>query len=248
MAVTGVGSTTGTGTQTEVKTDNNVLLSQDYTTFIKLLTSQLKNQDPLSPMDSSQFTQQLVQFSGVEQQIAANKKLQSIIDMQSAGAAQQALGYLGKIGEVKGNQIPLVSGVAAFSYDLSTVADNNKIEILDAAGNVVRTVDGSTSVGKHVVTWDGTNDAGDELADGLYTIKVSPTRIDNTKVEVATTVYGVISSVSTGADGTVQLSMTYLQGAPSDIMSVNSSLSGVTNNLPSNDNGEDEGEEEAPAA
>jgi flagellar basal-body rod modification protein FlgD len=245
MTVTAVNNATNNATaQTG---DASALLSQDYTTFLKLLTTQLQNQDPTQPMDSSQFTQQLVQFSNVEQQIAANKKLQNIIDLQNAGAAQQALNYLGKIGEVAGNGIPLVNGAGAFSYQLSTVATQNSVQILDANGNVVRTVEGSTNTAKHVVTWDGTNDAGTQLPDGLYTFKVVPTRTDGTAVTATTTTYGVINSVQTNSDGTTSLSMTYLKGTPADILSVNSSLSGVTNPIVTNNgSGDGSGGDETP--
>jgi flagellar basal-body rod modification protein FlgD len=239
MAVDGVNNSTGNSTA-QTGNSANVLLSQDYTTFLKLLTTQLMNQDPTAPMDSSQFTQQLVQFSSVEQQIAANQKLQNIIDLQNAGANQQALNYLGKIGEVKGSSLPLVNGAGAFSYDLNTVATNNTITIENASGQVVRTVQGALTTGKHVVTWDGTNDAGEPVPDGLYKVVVNPTRSDNTAVTAATTVYGVINSLSTDKDGTLNLSMTYLQGKPADILSINTSLSGVTNPItnPNPDDGE----------
>jgi flagellar basal-body rod modification protein FlgD len=206
-------------------------LSQDYTTFLKLLTTQLKNQDPLSPMDSAQFTQQLVSFAGVEQQIKANTNLQSLISLQQAGTAQQALSYLGKIAEVKGTDMPLVNGAGAFSYSLSTAASGVKIEILDSDGNVVRTVQGSTTLGKHIVTWDGTKDDGSSVPDGLYTAKITPTRTDGTAVTADQTVYGVVNSVSNDSDGTVHLSMTYLSGTPSDVISVNTSLAGSTTSI-----------------
>jgi flagellar basal-body rod modification protein FlgD len=205
-------------------------LTKDYKTFLTMLTTQLKNQDPTSPMDSAQFTNQLVLFAGVEQQIKANTNLTNLISLQQTGAAQQALNYLGKIAEVKGEQVPLVGGAAAFSYTLSGPADNVKIEILDAEGNVVRSVSGGNKVGKHVITWDGTDSNDQAVPDGLYKIKITPTRNDTTSVRVTEqTVYGVVNTVQNDADGTVKLSMTYLQGTPADILSVNTAVNSGSN-------------------
>jgi flagellar basal-body rod modification protein FlgD len=222
-----VGSITPTETPVPIAGQNDPMasLTKDYKTFLTMLTTQLKNQDPTSPMDSSQFTNQLVLFAGVEQQIRANTNLSNLIKLQQTGAAQQALNYLGKIAEVKGDQVPLVGGAGAFSYTLSGPADNVKIEIVDANGNVVRDVSGGNKVGKHIVSWDGTDSNNEPVPDGLYKVKITPTRADSTVVKVTEqTVYGVVNSVQTDADGTIKLTMTYLQGTPADILTVNSSV------------------------
>jgi flagellar basal-body rod modification protein FlgD len=223
-----------TPTETPVPTPGQTTpmdaLTKDYKTFLTMLTTQLKNQDPTSPMDSAQFTNQLVLFAGVEQQIKANTNLSNLIQLQQTGAAQQALNYLGKIAEVKGDQVPLVGGAAAFSYTLSGPADNVKIEILDADGNVVRSVNGGNKVGKHVVTWDGTDGNDQGVPDGIYKVKITPTRNDDTSVKVTEqTVYGVVSTVQNDSDGSVKLTMTYLQGTPADILSVNSTINSGSN-------------------
>ncbi|HVY13194.1 MAG TPA: flagellar hook assembly protein FlgD, partial [Alphaproteobacteria bacterium] len=206
-------------------------LSQDYTTFLKLLTTQLQNQDPLSPMDSSQFTNQLVQFASVEQQIKANTNLTSLISLQQAGAAQQALSYLGKVGEINASELPLVNDRGAFSYTLSGPANNVEIDIADKDGKIVRTVAGSTATGKHVITWDGTDNGGTALPDGLYTVTVKPTRFDDTKVTASTTVYGVINGVQTDTTGTTSLNMTYLSVTPDKLLTVNQSIGGSTQSI-----------------
>ncbi|MBI3419080.1 MAG: flagellar hook assembly protein FlgD [Proteobacteria bacterium] len=228
MTISPTGSSTS---NTPTTGDPLSAISQDYTTFLKLLTTQLKNQDPLSPMDSAQFTNQLVQFASVEQQIKANTNLQSLIGLQKAGAAQQALSYLGKIAEISGDQMPLVNHEAAFTYSLSGPADTVNIDVLDSGGNLVRHTTGQTSLGKHQVTWDGTNDAGTVMPDGLYTVKVTPTRADGTAVTATTTTYGVVNSAQTDATGLTTLSMVYLTITPDKILSVNQTISGNTQTI-----------------
>src|SRR3954452_2810695 len=105
-------SSSTSDTTATTKTASNKL-SQDYTTFLKLLTTQLQNQDPMSPMDSSQFTNQLVQYSQVEQQIGQNDKLEKLVKMQSNNQTQASLGFIGLDVEATGS---------AFTYDGSSPA------------------------------------------------------------------------------------------------------------------------------
>src|SRR3954470_17819141 len=96
MDVTSVTAASTSATSTSAAASAQKQLAGNFDTFLTLLTTQLKNQDPLSPMDSNQFTQQLVQFSQVEQQINANKNLESLVSMSKAQGATSAVGYLGK--------------------------------------------------------------------------------------------------------------------------------------------------------
>ncbi len=201
-------------------------LSQDYTTFLKLLTTQLQNQDPLDPMDSSQFTNQLVQFAGVEQQIKANTNLTSLIALQQAGMAQMALSYIGSVVEVDSNELTLVNGEAGFSYTLEGPAAETTITIKDADGHVVRNVSGSTTAGKHQVAWDGTDTGGNQLDGGLYTVTVTTKAADGSEGTAAVTSFGVVHSVSTDASGTTTLSLTEKSIAPGDVLSVQTRLNG----------------------
>src|SRR5262245_29800369 len=114
MAVSGI-NTTGTTTGSSTSMGK---LTENFDQFLALLTTQLKNQDPLSPMDSSEFTNQLVQFAGVEQQIATNKNLESLVTLQKSSQVMGALELMGKKVEVSGTTVPLQDKSATFVYTL----------------------------------------------------------------------------------------------------------------------------------
>ncbi len=196
-------------------------LTQDYTTFINMLTTQLKNQDPLSPMDSTQFTQQLVAFAGVEQQIKSNSKLDSLISLQQSGGSTQYLNYIGKEIEVSSDQVPLTSTTyGKFSYTLPNVATTAKVEISNSDGTVVRTQNVSTGVGKHVIQWDGKNDDSEDLPNGTYTVKVTAVGADGAAIKPTYTSYGVVTGVDSSS-GSINFSVGQLSVALADILSVN---------------------------
>src|SRR4051794_40552489 len=141
-------------------------LSGDYNNFLTLLTAQLKNQDPLSPMDTTQFTQQLVQFSAVEQQINGNKKLDQMIALQSTANAYGAVGFVGTTISANSNKLPLQDGKAKFDYEIEHAASAATLKILNAAGNVVMLKQVDAAIGTHPVEWDGTDYFGNQLEDG----------------------------------------------------------------------------------
>ena len=112
MAVSGIDVT-----QTPSEAANSrTRLSDNYDTFLVLLTAQLQNQDPLAPMDSTQFTQQLVQFSQVEQQIRTNEQLEGLVGQYQAASAGAALSYLGKDAIIQANETYLAGGAANWAY------------------------------------------------------------------------------------------------------------------------------------
>jgi flagellar basal-body rod modification protein FlgD len=198
-------------------------LSQNYTTFLRLLTAQLQNQDPMSPMDSAQFTQQLVAFSGVEQQISTNSKLDSLISASQSSGAGALLNYLGKTVEVKGQTMPLLNKQARFSYTLPALAGSAQVQITDDKGNIVRTTAVSTAAGKHVVDWDGTNDAGDDVAAGTYTVNIVAKGTDGEKMDatkIAYTTFGAVTGVQNTSSGS-QLTVGNAQVGVDQVLSVN---------------------------
>ena len=147
-------------------------LADTFDTFLALLTTQLQNQDPLDPMKSEQFTQQLVQFAGVEQSINMNKKLDQMLELQTAGQLNTAVSYIGKIVEVVSDELMLDSGAAKISYGLDRNAATSVITILDLNGNSVRIVNGEIAAGRHEFSWDGLDDNGSLLPDGVYGFSV----------------------------------------------------------------------------
>lgn len=148
-------------------------LADDFDTFLLLLTTQLENQDPTEPLDTNEFTNQLVQFSVAEQAVAQNENLEKLIALQESGAFDSAIAYIGKEVEANGNAGELVGGFAAFTYELDAPANNVNIVITDGAGRAVYSGQGSKDSGKNRVVWDGTNsfNGADEI-EGTYFINV----------------------------------------------------------------------------
>jgi flagellar basal-body rod modification protein FlgD len=137
----------------------------DQNTFLTLLTAQLKNQDPLSPLDPSQFTQQLVQMTGVQQQILSNQLLQQLVTSQ--GGVGSNVSLIGKTVTAATSAATIQGGQASWSYSLNSNAADVSVQVVDNLGNVVWQGDaGAVTAGQHTLPWDGTNLQGNQLPDG----------------------------------------------------------------------------------
>jgi flagellar basal-body rod modification protein FlgD len=170
MTVTPASSTTpGATTQPDAMKQ----LSGNFSTFLTLLTTQLKNQDPTSPMDSNQFTQQLVMYSQVEQQITSNDNLKTLISQGTSNAATLAAGYLGKKVSVTTGNASLTGGAANWTYNLSGNAATTKLSVSDASGKIVYSTAGQTTSGNSSFAWNGKDNNGNQLADGTYKLTVT---------------------------------------------------------------------------
>lgn len=168
MDLSGISSSTDTNVN-----NSRATLTENYDTFLVLLTAQLQNQDPLAPMDSTQFTQQLVQFSQVEQQIQTNDQLSGLVKQYQASSAGAALSYLGKDALIAANNTPLMGGSATWAYNLEDAADSVKISIRNANNVEVFSADGVRSVGDHAFTWDGKMTNGQTAPDGVYKMVIT---------------------------------------------------------------------------
>lgn len=177
-------------------------LSADMNTFLKLLTTQLKYQDPLDPMDTAEFTNQLVQYSSVEQSIQMNTKLNSLLSLGVANLGAQAVSYIGKTAQVIGDVMPLQDGKAKATYNLDKDAQSVTIMVKDMNGKVVYTETGKATAGNHEFTWNGKDSNGIQLEDGAYQIVVSP-KVESgaTKPKVITTVFGKVTGVANDENG-----------------------------------------------
>lgn len=194
-------------------------LAGNFNTFLTLLTTQLQNQDPLSPMDSNQFTQQLVQFSQVEQQINTNDNLKSLIGQGANQTGAYAVSYLGKAVTIAGGNAPLANGQAVWAYNLGAGAATTQLSVTDASGNVVYTGAGETAAGGHAFNWDGKNLNGTQMPDGTYKLTVTAKAADGSAVQSITTTTGVVSEVDmTGA--TPQLMVGPMSVALADVAGV----------------------------
>jgi flagellar basal-body rod modification protein FlgD len=170
MTVTPASSTTPGATS---QPDAMKQLSGNFSTFLTLLTTQLKNQDPTSPMDSNQFTQQLVMYSQVEQQITSNDNLKTLISQGTSNAATMAAGYLGKKVSVSTGNASLSGGSANWTYNLSGTAATTKLSVSNASGKTVFSTTGQTASGNSSFAWDGKDNNGNQLPDGTYKLTVT---------------------------------------------------------------------------
>ncbi len=193
---TATGSTAGKAT-----------LGSNFNTFLTMLTTQLKHQDPLSPMDSTQFTNQLVQFSSVEQQINANSNLEKLIKLQQTAQTSQGISYLGQTVEVAGTDLALQDGAASLSYTLPKEARDVKILIKDSSGKQVNSITGETASGRHDISWNGKDSSGTQLDDGRYSIQVVATAADGTSITTTSTTFGRVTKVTNDATNGSQLVM-----------------------------------------
>lgn len=168
-------------------------LASNFQTFLTLLTTQLQNQDPTSPMDSNEFTQQLVMYSQVEQQIDTNDKLDSLLQLSGNQTSNLAMSYLGKNVVLTDGTGQLMNGSAKWNYGLDNDAKNCTLTVKNAAGEVVysKTLEkDDKTAGVHNFSWDGKDSNGNPMANGAYTLTVSATAADGSAVKssVASTV------------------------------------------------------------
>ena len=173
----------------------------DYDSFLLLLTTQLKNQDPLAPMDATQFVSQLSQFASVEQMIVSNQKLDQIVASLGAGSIMADIGLIGRTVEVPGSASELRDGSLDLRYSLAADAAQAGLVIRDATGNIVRTLPVSTGAGEHGLTWDGTDDDGDQLPDGLYGFTFGAADAEGKPVATQAYVTAAVTRVETTASG-----------------------------------------------
>ena len=184
-------------TQTQSQAGNSLnKLADNFDTFLLLLTTQLKNQDPLEPLDSNQFTEQLVQFTNVEQSIATNKHLESLVGMANTSAANAAVSYLGQEVTAEGITAQLKDGAAKWAYELPTTAANTTVTVTDRNGDVVFTGSGEKASGFHTFDWNGRSTSGIPQTDGLYNLKVNAADQYGNPLTVKTNITGIVEAAS----------------------------------------------------
>ena len=196
-------------------------LAENFDTFLSLLTVQLKNQDPLSPMDSNQFVQQLVEFSQVEQSIKTNSQLSELLKTETTNQSLAALNYVGRTVEAVGSSSPLAAnGKAEFSYTMPAGAADATVGILDSSGRVIYTTPADKNPGKHSFVWNGTDSSGNAVpTDGVYRISVMARKADGTTLEVPTAVVARVSGIATDPNG-YSLMLGPVSVAISDVVAV----------------------------
>ena len=175
---------------------SRVGLADDFDSFLQLLTAQLKAQDPLSPLDANQFTQQLVQFSGVEQAIKTNEALGQLVALIRGDQLARSLDYLGAEVVAASQTLHLGStGSAQASYLLAQSAAQLRIDIYDSAGGLVASQAGPAAAGSHAIAWDGRAPNGARLPAGDYRFEVVASDAAGQRLPVTTNIRGQVDGV-----------------------------------------------------
>jgi len=201
-------------------TSNNALnsLSANFGDFLKLLMTQLQNQDPSSPLDTNQFTSELVQFSSVEQQINTNTSLTQLIQLTQAGEVMQASAMTGKQVTVSSDHVPLQNGKGTILFT-APAAEPVEIAIYDDTGKKLRDVTQIAAKGSNTWNWDGKDGSGRTLPDGSYKVAVAGANADGTTAALPFSVTGTATGVQNQSNS-IQLQMGALSVDFSKVQSV----------------------------
>jgi flagellar basal-body rod modification protein FlgD len=187
-------SPTASGASGISGTVDNTMIASNFTTFLQLLTTQLKNQNPLDPLDTNQFTQQLVQFAQVEQQMKSNDQLSSLVSLEKSAQASTALAYVGSTVVVDGSTTPLADGSATWNLNV-TKPSTATITIKDATGQTVYSGTYGVNPGNQQFTWDGHGNDGRLWPDGNYTLTATALDANQQPVAISTEVQATVDSV-----------------------------------------------------
>jgi flagellar basal-body rod modification protein FlgD len=188
-------ATSSSGTNANATT-GAASIASNFDSFLQLLTTQLQNQDPTDPLDTNQFTQELVSFSSVEQQINMNNNLSTLISLQQTAQSTAALNFLGTTVTVNGNSAALGNGAPnpTWNYTLtkpSTVA----INVSSSTGQLVYSTTQTLQAGNQSFTWNGTDSVGNSWPPGTYTVSITATDATGTSTTISPQVEGVVTGV-----------------------------------------------------
>ena len=189
-------STSNTSTSTSKTTG----IADNFQTFLTLLTTQLQNQNPLDPLDTNQFTQQLVQFAGVEQQLKTNDQLTSLVTLQKTAQSTQALNFVGSTAVVDGSTATLQDGKATWALCVSKPSSVT-VTISNSAGQAVYSGNFSMNAGDHqAFQWDGRGSDGSQWPDGSYTLTATAKDASGQSAAVSTEIQGVVQAADLSQD------------------------------------------------
>lgn len=178
--------------------ESRATLGQNFDTFLALLTAQVQNQDPLQPLDSTQFTDQLVQFSGVEQQIRTNQSLETLIGATRSNAGASLASYLGQEAEINRAEAGFSGEPVNWRYTLPREAASSVVTVTDLDGRVLYSQAGAVSQGVHDFVWSGELSAGGTASPGAYVVRVLATDIEGSEIPVAHSLRARVSGVDLG--------------------------------------------------
>jgi flagellar basal-body rod modification protein FlgD len=175
-------------------------IAGDFNSFLTLLTTQLKYQDPLSPMDTTQFTQQLAMFANVEQTANVNTNMKSLISLSQGSQAASAVNYLGKSVQVSNPTAALTQGGKIdFTYSLSGKSNATALVVTNALGRPVYAAPGETAAGAHTFTWNGKDASGNPLPAGNYTLTASAADSNSKDIPITVGSMGTVEGVDSSS-------------------------------------------------
>jgi flagellar basal-body rod modification protein FlgD len=192
MAISNTSSVSTTNATTV--SGGSTSIANNFDQFLTLLTTQLKNQSPLDPLDTNQFTAQLVQFAGVEQQLKTNETLGSLLSLSAAGTATNAVGFIGATITTDGATTRLSKERAEWKVNMPS-AGTAIVTIKDAKGSVVQTLTKSFVQGEQTFTWDGSTSTASKAQDGEYTVSIDAKDITGQPITATTQISGVVDGI-----------------------------------------------------
>ena len=186
--------TSSTGSSGGSSVVGQTQIAQNFDTFLQLLTTQLKNQNPLDPLDTNQFTQQLVQFAQVEQQLKQNEQLATLVSIEKSAQSTTALAFVGQNVAVDGQTAKLKNSSATWSFQVPKPISAT-VTIKNTTGQTVYSGGFTMDTGSQTFSWDGRDNTGTLWPDGKYTISVTGKDASGQTVAVPTEVEGLVDSV-----------------------------------------------------
>ncbi|MFN8829336.1 MAG: flagellar hook assembly protein FlgD [Labrys sp. (in: a-proteobacteria)] len=169
-------------------------IAGNFDQFLSLLTTQLQNQNPLDPLDTNQFTQQLVQFSQVEQQLKTNEMLASLADSASANRAASTASYLGAEITADGSKTSLKDGKAGWAYNAAR-AGTATFSVIDKSGATIYSTKTAVTAGTSTFNWDGRTTDGSLKTSGEYTIRIDAKDVNGLSIKVTTEIAGKVDAI-----------------------------------------------------
>jgi len=171
-------------------------LTENFDAFLTLLTTQLRNQDPLQPLDTEKFTEQLVQFASVEQSIQTNQRLEALIALQSAAASETALSMVGRVASVESDAATLSDEPARWRYRLPDNAASLSLNIVDSNNATVAALSGPAKAGLHDIVWNGEIANGSRAPSGVYRLTVEARGADDAALAANVVARGRVDAVA----------------------------------------------------
>ncbi|MEQ8601973.1 MAG: flagellar hook assembly protein FlgD [Marivibrio sp.] len=177
-------------------------LAENFDNFLTILTTQLQNQDPLSPMDTHEFTNQLVAFADVEQSVRQSGQLDDLIGLNRANEAMGAVSYIGQTITADHNEFNFDGETPAeLTFTLPETAASAALQIYNAAGNLVAVQSAPKEFGEHTVTWDGRSIAGQSLPAGPYSFQIGAVNADEKSIQASYKTRGAVTGVDYSPEG-----------------------------------------------